>query len=67
MNDKKDRKPMRCSADGAKLNHHATMIRDPVNREEADSVDPLVDGVLIEVHACPKCGRGQPRPTDAIS
>ncbi len=67
MNDTPPRKPMRCPHDDATLNHHATMIRDPVNREEADSVDPLVDGVLIEVHACPKCGRGQPRPTDAIS
>ena len=35
--------------DGAKPNHHATMIRDPVNREEAENMDPIIDGVLIEV------------------
>ncbi len=58
---------MRCLHDGAKLNHHATMIRDPLDREEADNMDPVVGGVLIEVHACPICGRGQPWTMGAIS
>ena len=57
---------MLCPYDGAKLNHHATMVRDPLDREEADNVDPMVGGVLIEVHACPLCGRGQPRVRGAI-
>ena len=59
--------PMRCPHDGAQLNHHATMIRDPLDREEASNIDSTVDGVLIEVHACPTCGRGQPRTPGTIS
>ena len=54
-----DAQPMVCPYDGTELNLHASIVRDPVGREELNVVDPDLGGVPLDVHACPTCGRGQ--------
>lgn len=61
MTTSEDQEPMHCPYDGTELNRHAMNIRDPVGSEETSMVDPVLDGVPLEVHSCPTCGRGQPR------
>ena len=61
MTVREEQAPMRCPYDGTELNRHAMVIRDPVGFEEAKKVDLVLDGVPLEVHSCPTCGRGQPR------
>ncbi len=56
---REDAQPMCCPYDGTELNLHASIVRDPVGREEVNEVDPDLGGVPLDVHACPTCGRGQ--------
>jgi ribosomal protein S27AE len=47
---------MRCPKCGAGMNHHADKLVHPVDREEAEQVDPALGGVVQQTHACPACG-----------
>lgn len=44
--------PMQCPKCGATMNHHG----DKVVYGTSGRVDPDLDGVLEEMHACPRCG-----------
>jgi ribosomal protein S27AE len=52
----KRREPMICSKCGATMNHHADKLVDPRDAREAAQVDPVLGGLLDEMHACPRCG-----------
>ena len=38
------------------MNRQAEKLTYPVTREEAESITPVMDGVIEEVFACPNCG-----------
>ena len=42
-----------CPVCGAEMNHHATKV--DYDADDALSRDPAFDGVVEEVHTCPKC------------
>ena len=54
--------PMLCPSCGAKMNHHAEKLLLPTG--PADVVDPVLGGVVEEVHACPACGAMASRRQD---
>jgi ribosomal protein S27AE len=58
----RNREKLMCPACGSEMNLHAEKLREPRTVEEAASVDPALDGLLIEHHTCPSCGRGASRP-----
>jgi hypothetical protein len=39
------------------MNHHADKLVQPAGPADEASVDPALDGIVEEVHACPACGR----------
>jgi ribosomal protein S27AE len=45
---------MNCPRCGAEMNHHATKVN--YDADEASPRDQAFDGVVEEVHTCPKCG-----------
>jgi len=47
---------MTCPRCGFQMNHQADKLTYPVTREEAESITPVIDGVIEEVFACPNCG-----------
>jgi ribosomal protein S27AE len=47
---------MNCPKCGAVMNHHADKLIDPQNAEDVDRVDPIVGGVIEQIHGCPNCG-----------
>jgi hypothetical protein len=51
-----ERVNMRCPKCGANMNHHADKVVYPVDAEQANHVDPALDGVVHEAHGCPGCG-----------
>lgn len=48
--------PMHCPACGAVMNRHADKLVAPVSEAERAAVDPALGGLVVEVHACPRCG-----------
>ena len=50
------RSKMLCSPCGVELNHHAEKPVEPVTREEATQMDPILGVLVEEAHTCPKCG-----------
>lgn len=54
-------KPMICAKCGATMNHHGDKILDPRTRDEALVLDPLLGGVVQEMHSCPGCGANATR------
>ena len=49
-----DKPKMICISCGAEMNHHAMKIDYGV--DDPALIDPAFDGVIEEVHTCPKCG-----------
>ncbi len=47
---------MTCPKCGTEMNHQADKLVHPVTREEAASMTAALDGVIVEVFACPGCG-----------
>ena len=47
---------MTCPKCGEAMNHQADKLVHPVTKEEAAKVTPALDGVIVEVFACPSCG-----------
>jgi hypothetical protein len=45
------------------MNHQADKLVHPVSREEAERMTEALDGVIVEVFACPSCGRIESRRT----
>ncbi len=46
---------MTCPACGTEMNHHADKLVERAD-ELAECDDPLIGGVVMQVHACPACG-----------
>jgi ribosomal protein S27AE len=55
------RSKMICPACGAEMNHHAEKVNYQAALENPELIDPDFGGVLMEFHACPKCGEGASR------
>jgi predicted RNA-binding Zn-ribbon protein involved in translation (DUF1610 family) len=47
---------MRCPKCGAEMNHHADKIDYAAGLDQPQAADPILGGVLQEVHTCPNCG-----------
>ena len=52
---------MICPECGIEMNHHAEKLVLPSGPHEAPSVDPVLGGIIEEVHTCPGCGSGASR------
>lgn len=48
--------PMTCPKCGKTMNHQADKLVQPVAKEEAEAMTQALDGVIVEVFACPNCG-----------
>jgi hypothetical protein len=46
------------------MNYHAEKLIDPVKPEDRKNVNPALGGVVQEMHACPKCGAVESRPSE---
>jgi NAD(P)H-dependent FMN reductase len=53
--------PVVCAACGTAMNQHAEKVVQPTTRAEAAAADPLLGGLVEEMHACPGCGAGTAR------
>lgn len=53
-----------CPDCGVGMNRHAEKINYMVAPEQSQYIDPELDGVLEEIHACPVCGKAHARPLD---
>jgi ribosomal protein S27AE len=47
---------LECPRCGAEMNHHANKVDYSAGQAHPDMVDPAFNGVLKEVHQCPRCG-----------
>lgn len=52
--------PMICPSCGVEMNHHAEKLVHPTEAAD-DSLDPVLGGLVEELHACPACGTGAVR------
>lgn len=53
--------PLICSRCGSAMNHHADKLVDPASAEDAAQADPVLGGIIEEVHQCPGCGTSASR------
>ena len=53
--------PMTCDGCGATMNAHAEKPVVPMGTAEALSANLALDGIIEEIHQCPRCGRVQSR------
>ncbi|HYY42529.1 MAG TPA: hypothetical protein VE775_07320 [Pyrinomonadaceae bacterium] len=60
-----DQQPMICPDCGVAMNHHADKL--DYDAAQADSAERDFDGVLVEAHTCPACGRTHTRPAGAAA
>jgi predicted RNA-binding Zn-ribbon protein involved in translation (DUF1610 family) len=47
---------MTCPKCGNEMNHQASKLVHPVTKEETAAMTHALDGVIVEVFACPNCG-----------
>ena len=52
---------MICPTCGIEMNYHAEKLVYPSGPQEASSVDPVLGGMIEELHTCPGCGSGASR------
>jgi len=52
---------MICRSCGNEMNHHAEKLVLPSGAQEASAVDPILGGLIEEIHTCPRCGAGASR------
>ena len=48
--------PMICARCGAEMNHHAEKLLQPMGPLDDAWVDPVLGGIIEELHTCPACG-----------
>ena len=53
--------PMTCEGCGTTMNAHAEKLVISVGAHEGLSADLALDGLVEEIHQCPRCGRVQSR------
>ena len=54
-------RPMMCPECGVEMNHHAEKLVHPSGAHEASAMDPILGGMIEEIHTCPQCGAGASR------
>lgn len=54
--------PMTCPECGVTMTHHAEKLVDLYRLQDRALVDPVLGGIIQEVHACPECGKAESRP-----
>jgi ribosomal protein S27AE len=45
-----------CSRCGGEMNHHCDKLVYATDFQDMHLTDPALGGIIIEFHACPKCG-----------
>jgi hypothetical protein len=55
--------PMICTRCKREMNHHAEKLVHPTGPADDGDLDPILGGIIEEVHACPACGTGASRPS----
>ena len=50
--------PMMCPRCGSPMNHHAEKLLQATGDEHPAAIDPILGGIVEELHACPACGAG---------
>jgi predicted RNA-binding Zn-ribbon protein involved in translation (DUF1610 family) len=55
------KKPMTCPACNMTMIHHAEKLVDPFRPQDRALVDPVLGGIIQEVHTCPECGKAESR------
>jgi ssDNA-binding Zn-finger/Zn-ribbon topoisomerase 1 len=58
-----ERRKLRCPECGAEMNFHAEKVDQSRTFEEVATLDPALDGVLVEIHTCPACKFVLERPS----
>lgn len=53
--------PMICASCGVEMNHHAEKLVHPTGSADAACMDPVLGGIVEELHTCPACGTGASR------
>jgi hypothetical protein len=53
--------PMVCPSCGVEMNQHAEKLVHPTGSADAACMDPVLGGIVEELHTCPKCGTGAAR------
>ena len=53
--------PMICPSCGVEMNHHAEKLVHPTGSADEACMDPVLGGIVEEVHTCPACGTGASR------
>lgn len=59
-----DSNKMICQDCGAEMNHHAEKIDYTAALDAPEKIDPVLGGLVEEVHTCPQCGRTELRRLD---
>jgi ribosomal protein S27AE len=52
---------MICPRCGGEMNHHAEKLLYASDAADAASVDPVLGGIVEELHSCPACGASASR------
>jgi len=50
-----------CATCKRETNHHAEKLVHPTGSVDDGYLDPILGGIVEEVHACPACGTGASR------
>ena len=53
--------PMVCPTCGIEMNHHADKLVHPTGAADEAYMDPVLGGIVEELHTCPGCGTGASR------
>lgn len=56
-----DSNKMNCRDCGGEMNHHAEKIDYTAALDAPERLDPVLGGLVKEVHTCPQCGRTELR------
>ncbi len=56
-----EKNPMTCPECGVVMTHHAEKLVDPYRPQDRALVDPVLGGIVQEVHTCPECGKAESR------
>jgi ribosomal protein S27AE len=52
---------MICPNCGVEMNHHAEKLLHPTESADEACTDPVLGGIVEELHTCPACGMGASR------
>ena len=53
--------PVICASCEREMNQHAEKLVHPTGSVDDEHLDPILGGIVEEVHACPACGTGASR------